>query len=260
MIWAMTCIALLLLLVGFMAASPGAAGGAPVIQAVLPPEGASAGQIVTIQGSGFLPNTGPNYQTINNRIYVAHPGLASGAVKIIPPGYIFFVTPTCIKFTMPPEVEVMGGTPAAKTVTAKLAPDTYSIAVGNVQGRSNEMPFAYHQTPSIKRVSPDSGTIGTEISIEGSNFMPTDNWIGFPSNQGLEGTARRFIPGIPSPDGKHLKFTIPAQIQVRYLDYSGGGQPVLRETTERPRPGRLKISVGNRNGESNLAPFTFYLK
>ncbi len=256
----MTFLAILLLLVGFMAASPGAADCEPVIQAVLPSEGVSVGQIVTIKGSGFLRNTGPNYQTVNNQIYVTHPGCAPGAVKIIPPGYIFFVNPNTIKFTMPPEVEVMGGPSAAKTVTENLAPDTYHFAVGNVQGRSNEVAFAYHQTPAIQWVSPDSGTTGTEILIEGSGFTATDNWIGFPSNKGMAGAAHRSIPGIPSPDGMHLKFTIPAQIQVRYLDYSGGGRPVLRETTERPRPGRHKISVGNRYGESSLIPFTFYVK
>ena len=256
----MPFLVILLLLMGFIAASPGAADDKPVIQAVLPSEGASVGQIVTIQGSGFLRNTGLNYQTVNNRIYVAHPGRAHGAVKIIPPGYIFFVSLNTIKFTMPPEVEVMGGPPAAKTVTEKLAPDTYYFAVGNVQGRSNEVAFAYHQTPAIQRVSPDSGTTGTEILIEGSGFTATDNWIGYPSNKGIEGAAHQSIPAIPSPDGKHLKFSIPALIQVRYLDYSGEGGPVLRETTERPRPGKLNISVGNRYGESNLVPFTFYVK
>lgn len=242
-----------------MAVSPGAAAAKPSIQAVLPPEGAALGQIVTIRGAGFLLNTGPNYQTINNQIYwSSSPGAA--ALKTIPSGYIFFVSTTAIKFTMPPEVEVRGGPPEAKPATERLAPGTYYLSVGNVHGRSNEVPFAFHATPAIFRISPDSGTIGTEILIEGSGFTPTDNWIGFPSNKGLAGAAHRSIPGIPSPDGKHLRFTIPARIQVRYLDYSGEGRPVPRQTTERPRPGSLKISVGNRYGESNLVPFTLYEK
>jgi hypothetical protein len=255
----MLFLTILPLLVGLMVASPVAAAGTPVIQSVLPPEGASLGQIVVIRGAGFLPNTGPNYQTRNNRIYVTPTGRAPGAVTIIPPGYIFFVSATAIKFSLPPEAEVIGG-PAAKTATTKLAPGPYYFSVGNVHGRSNEVPFVYHETPAIRRVTPDSGTVGTEILIEGSGFTPTDNWIGFPSNKGLEGAAQKSIPGIPSPDGKHLRFTIPAQIRVCYLDYSGGGRPVLRQTTEKPRPGTYQISVGNRYGESNLVPFIFYEK
>ncbi|MBU4231726.1 MAG: hypothetical protein KKD99_09480 [Proteobacteria bacterium] len=249
----------LLIMLSVMMASPGFAAEAPVIHAVLPPEGVSVGQIVIILGSGFLPNTGPNYQTSNNRIYVTHPGYGPGAVKIIPPGYIFFVSIDTIKFTMPPEVEVMGGPSAAAATTEKLTPGTYCFTVGNIHGRSDQVAFAFHQTAVIVRVSPDAGTTGTEISIEGSGFTPTDNWIGFPSNKGMTGAAHKFIPGVPSPDGKHLRFTIPAEIQMRYLDYSGGGRPFPRQTTEKPRPGTFKISVGNRYGESNLMSFIFYV-
>ena len=138
-----------LIILFFMIAPPCSAASVPVIDAVLPPEGASVGQIVTIKGSGFLPNTGPNYQTSHNRIYVTHPGHAPGAVKTIPPGYIFFVSPDTIKFTMPPEVEVMGGPPAAITTTERLAPHTYYFSVGNVYGRSNKVAFAYHPTPPL---------------------------------------------------------------------------------------------------------------
>ena len=122
------------------------------------------------------------------------------------------------------------------------------------------MAFAYHLTPAIVRVFPDSGTTGTEIHIKGSGFTPTDNWIGFPSNKDMAGSAHKFIPGIPSPDGKHLRFIIPPDIQVTYLDYSRGGLPTLRRTTEKPQPGTYRISVGNRYGESNLVSFIIYAK
>jgi hypothetical protein len=249
-----------LIILFFMIAPLCSAAPVPVIDAVLPPEGASVGQIVTIKGSGFLPNTGPNYQTTHNRIYVTHPGHAPGAVKTIPPGYIFFVSPDTIKFTMPPEVEVLGESPSASTTKERLSPHTYYFSVGNVCGRSNKVAFAYHPTPTIVQVFPDSGTTGTEIHIDGSGFAPTDNWIGFPSHKGMVGGALKSIPGIPSPDGKHLRFIIPAEIQISYLDYSSAGRPVLREPTEKPQAGTYKISVGNRYGESNLVSFIFYVK
>jgi hypothetical protein len=256
--------AILAVVMGLGAAAPGFAATRPVITEVLPPYGAAVGQIVTIKGSGFLLNTGPNYQTSNNQIYFpSDKSSPAKPVKTIPPGYIFYVGTHAIKFTMPPEVEVAatapaGGAPGVKTLKEKLIPGTYLMSVGNVHGRSNEVAFSYNETPAIGRIFPDSGTVGTEITIEGVGFTATDNWIGFPSHKGMAGAPHTYIPGIPSPDGKHLRFTIPAEIQVSYLDYSGGGRPVLRQKTEKPRAGTLKISVGNRNGESNLLPFTFY--
>lgn len=76
-------------------------------------------------------------------------------------------------------------------------------------------------TPLIESISPSSGTVGTEVTIKGSDFHPKNNEILFDCKpdsvcfygklNGEIGPSRQnaIISDIPSPDGKTLTFTIP---------------------------------------------------
>lgn len=80
-------------------------------------------------------------------------------------------------------------------------------------------------TPLIESISPSSGTVGTEVTIKGSDFHPKNNVISFSCGEGtycfyfvseenlLYPSSSGFLENIPSPDGKTLTFTIPYSLK-----------------------------------------------
>lgn len=118
-------------------------------------------------------------------------------------------------------------------------------------------------TPLIESISPSSGTVGTEVTIKGSNFHPTNNVIHFFSGKDEEGIHCFYYPGeqlmypsrsaflenIPSPDGKTLTFTIPYTLK----GHIGRGLPenpdeIYYEEVFLP-VGEIYISVSHKEGD-----------
>ncbi len=109
--------------------------------------------------------------------------------------------------------------------------------------------------PVIASIEPSSGTIGTEIVIQGTGFDPLYNDIAFSHPQiQFGGRNTAYLNEIPSPDGKTLRFVLPdvlgacafSQMQPREVCPSIG----------LPMPvGTIAISVINRRGQSNAVLF-----
>jgi hypothetical protein len=72
--------------------------------------------------------------------------------------------------------------------------------------------------PTISDLSPASGSVGAQITIHGSGFGATNNMVIFQASDGgiryIGGRPERGgQPGIPSPDGTSLTFTVPSTVQ-----------------------------------------------
>ncbi|MFA6301063.1 MAG: peptidoglycan-binding protein [Candidatus Paceibacterota bacterium] len=98
----------------------------------------------------------------------------------------------------------------------------FTITSGNVQ------------LPSISSLSPNSGSVGTQVTITGSNFTPTGTVVHFGY-----GIMSRSIPS--SADGTTVTFTVPSFSDVT-------GLPI--------QPGIYSVSVDTTNGFSNSVNFT----
>jgi hypothetical protein len=72
--------------------------------------------------------------------------------------------------------------------------------------------------PTISYLSPSSGSVGAQITIHGSSFGATNNMVIFQaSDRGIRYIGGRpehgGPPGIPSPDGASITFTVPPTVQ-----------------------------------------------
>ncbi|MCX6011810.1 MAG: IPT/TIG domain-containing protein, partial [Chloroflexi bacterium] len=101
--------------------------------------------------------------------------------------------------------------------------------------------------PTITRLTPSSGPIGTSVTITGTGFSTTANTIKFSSYSFFD------VPS--SNNGTTLTFTVPSQIwnNCRSTDYMCfQTQPAARTTI----PGTYNVTVTNTNGTSNEVEFT----
>jgi len=96
--------------------------------------------------------------------------------------------------------------------------------------------------PAINYINPGYGIVGTEVELVGSGFTPTGNSIAIDGVQGV-------VSGLLSPDGKTLKFVIPATLCISGTACSLGLLPY----------GNHDISVMNKNGVSNAVSFSVSL-
>ncbi len=107
----------------------------------------------------------------------------------------------------------------------------------------------------VDRIEPSSGTIGTELVIQGSGFDPDANDIGFI----LPGSASRtfniaYQDRISSPDGKTLRFTLEETLGA--CAFSQMGQDAVCPAVGLMVPiGDVSVAVYNRNGTSNSVAF-----
>jgi len=89
-------------------------------------------------------------------------------------------------------------------------------------------------TPVITYLNPQSGGVGTSVTVYGSGFTTSNNTVHFGNG---------IVTGLGSSDGQSLSFVVPAQIT------GFGSQPIVL--------GTYQISVTNGNGiASNSMPFT----
>ena len=92
--------------------------------------------------------------------------------------------------------------------------------------------------PIITTITPGSGSVGTQVTLGGFGFTPTQNHISFAG-------VTRAVQDLSSPDGKTLTFAIPA---TPCAPFASCAQVVLA-------PGSYPITVTNKNGTSNTANF-----
>lgn len=108
----------------------------------------------------------------------------------------------------------------------------------------------------IESIAPSSGSLGTEVAIQGSGFTLDNNDIGFAHKDiNFQGSNTAFINDVTSPDGKTLRFTLP---------YLLGACAISKVPPNAACPdiglvlskGDTQIFVVNKNGTSNRVAFT----
>jgi hypothetical protein len=129
------------------------------------------------------------------------------------------------------------------------------LLAGCAGGNGGEAATDTGNAVDIDNIDPSSGTIGTEIVIQGSGFDQVANDIGFR----LPGAASRtfniaYQDRIPSPDGKTLRFTL--QDTLGACAFSQMGQDAVCPAVGLMVPiGDVSVAVYNRNGTSNSVVF-----
>lgn len=94
----------------------------------------------------------------------------------------------------------------------------------------------------ITSLFPTSGTVGTQVTVNGSGFTTTDNTINFGSG---------YIKNLASTGGQTLKFTVPTTLD---LCPPAGG--TCNNSAASVTPGAYDVSVTNSSGTSYLVLFT----
>jgi hypothetical protein len=103
--------------------------------------------------------------------------------------------------------------------------------------------LAQQLAPSIRSLVPNSGPVGTRITITGKSFGPTGNTVHF-GNGG-----KRDVPSTNA--GTTIIYTIPSAVGPSDLN------PGIKAPLQIVSPGAYPIAVGNMQGQiSNTAQFT----
>lgn len=111
--------------------------------------------------------------------------------------------------------------------------------------------------PKITALSPTAAIVGSTITITGSGFSPTKNYVLFGTSADRshpDGSPDNSIVTAGSPDGKTLSFTVPSAGPSGMLCDSNGhciGVSAIRIT-----PGQYPVSVRNQYGTSDVVVFT----
>ena len=96
--------------------------------------------------------------------------------------------------------------------------------------------------PHIHSLTPDSGSVGTIVTIKGYDFSPSYNIVKF----GLGYT--RYLS---SPDGFSLEFSVPSFQD----ECHPSGYPCYEKRNFPVTPGEYSVTVSNPNGTSNTVIF-----
>ncbi|MDR3571661.1 MAG: IPT/TIG domain-containing protein [Candidatus Pacebacteria bacterium] len=215
--------------------------GIPVITSLSQNTG-TAGQSVTIYGQGFDPYN--NTINFGNQIV---PGVASSngtsLTFTIPYTYSYSANQTI-------QLSVSDYSGTSNTVTFTLNPNVwntcgtngypYNYGYNNTCGTCGGYTYGYNNcqgntsSPSITYITPQSGGVGTNVTIYGSGFTSTNNTVHFGNG---------IVTGLQSPDGQSLSFQVPSQLT------GFGSQPVV--------VGTYNVSVTNSlNVSTNIVQFS----
>jgi hypothetical protein len=95
----------------------------------------------------------------------------------------------------------------------------------------------------LTTLEPAAGPVGSEVTIRGSGFSPTENAVYL--GQG-------YVPHLRSADGTTLAFVVPASLEpaCRFAT------PPCRIPSIATPDGTFQVAVVNGNGMSNRAAFT----
>jgi hypothetical protein len=117
--------------------------------------------------------------------------------------------------------------------------------------------FLTGPTPQIISYAPASAPIGGTVTVTGTGFDATTNYVLFGTSGGRhhpDGTADNMIALVSSPNGKNLKFVVPTSGPSGLLcdvDNHCVGVSAIRIT-----PGVYPIAVRTKNGVSNSTSLT----
>lgn len=144
------------------------------------------------------------------------------------------------------------GNDIAYQVPVSLAPGEYEFAIQNCLGKGcSDHPLGsftvsapgLFTTPTINSISPTSTTdLTSVITIYGSGFTPSDNYIGVTAIDGNGDSMLYYIDDASSADGKTITFQFPAC----YATAPPCGSFAY---------GTNHFAISNTNGTSNLIPF-----
>jgi hypothetical protein len=196
---------------------------------------ASAGTQVIAYGSGF--------DTTSNTVYVGGmtiPGVPSNGTSIA------FAVPANANGTISVSVSNSRGTSNSLTLYVSGNSNGYPYPCNNNSQYQYQYQSGYNYnyngycppvntgTPTISYLSPNSGAVGTSVTVYGSGFSSSGNTVRFGNG---------IISNLTSSDGRTVTFTVPS-----YLT-GYGYQPVGL--------GTYQVSVSNNTGVvSNAVPFT----
>jgi hypothetical protein len=108
--------------------------------------------------------------------------------------------------------------------------------------------LAASRSLTVAALSPMSGSVGTDVTVTGYGFTPSNNTIRFGAG---------YINGLNSADGATLHFTVPeGQNLCPPTDTHWRAVAPCPGAYPRVTPGSYPISVLNANGTSNSLPFT----
>jgi hypothetical protein len=222
--------------------TPTTTTSAPMISYVSPTSG-SIGSSFTIYGSGF--------SSINNIVHFGS-GTLTGVSS---------ADGTTLSLTVPSQLSNCNLYSCTDTIIY-VGPGTYPISVLNSVGTSNSVSFTVTSSsnpsptpnptpaptspaaasPSISSLNPSSGNVGTQVTVLGSGFTPTNNTVKFGSTS---------LSGISSNSGSSLVFTVPSQ-NTQNCNSNGA----CTNSVEQLPSGDFQVSVSTANGTSNSLTFT----
>ena len=107
------------------------------------------------------------------------------------------------------------------------------------------------QTPQLISIVPDSGPIGTEVTIQGSGFTASGNTVVFGVGSRAYPSGSVY-PNHSSDNGSVIRFTIPEHYDPA-CEYSSRPCPYAALPTV---PGSYSVAVSNIGGQSNAQNFT----
>jgi hypothetical protein len=111
--------------------------------------------------------------------------------------------------------------------------------------------------PKIAKFEPAAATVGTTVTILGTGFDVTTNYVTFGTSQGrhhTDGTADNVIAAVGSADGKTLTFTVPSSSASGLLCDSMNH--CVGISAMRILPGNYPVTIKNKNGTSAIAIFS----
>lgn len=107
------------------------------------------------------------------------------------------------------------------------------------------------QTPRLVAIVPNSGPIGTQVTIQGSGFTASDNTVIFGAGSRAYPSGSVY-PNLTSSNGSTIIFAIPASHDPA-CKYSRRPCPYADIPVT---PGTYGVAVSNVNGQSNTQNFT----
>jgi len=123
----------------------------------------------TFEGSPTITNLSPNVGSTGGGTSVTLVGMNLYTASVVNFGS------TAVSCVMPPYNCVVNS-PMQITVLSPPASSTGEVDVTVVTtiGTSNAVPFTYESTPTVTSIVPNSGTDGTPVTINGTNFVGAD--------------------------------------------------------------------------------------
>lgn len=204
----------------------------PLAITILSPDYGPVGTKVIVQGSGFAATGNTvffDYHQIPNT-----PSYDGITLSFLVPEYVSF---SCTS-----------SSPCPTNDWHKVMPGSHTVAVGNLQGKSNGATFVVTEALTVSKkvkimaLKPTSGLPGVQVAILGSGFTRTNNTVWFNYHK----------IGKLSSNGRTIGFTVPYE-----LVYScQSNVPCPTSTLKKVIPGDYKVAVQNSRGTSNSLVFT----